>query len=58
MDKSIRVIPKVRKIQHQNLEFGHTHGEIEKDTAKTYISIQGGMKPKKPFEFHPVFPFS
>jgi len=58
MDKSIRVIRKIRKVQHQNLEFGHTHGEIFKNPVKKYTSIQWGMKLQKPSEFHPVFPFS
>jgi hypothetical protein len=58
MDQSTRVTRKVRKIQHQNPEFGHTHGEITKNPPKKYISIQRGMKLKKPSEFHPVFPFS
>jgi hypothetical protein len=44
----IRVIRKVRKTQHQNPEFGHTPGEIQKEPAKKYISIQLGMKLKKP----------
>jgi len=41
---------KVRKTQHQNPEFGHTQGEIQKKKkpAKKYISIQGGMKLRKP----------
>jgi hypothetical protein len=44
-----RVIPKVRKTQHQNPEFGHTQGgEIKKNPAKKYISIQRGMKLRKP----------
>jgi hypothetical protein len=45
-----KVIHKVRKTQHQNPEFGHTEGgEIFfLKTAKKYISIQGGMKLKKP----------
>jgi hypothetical protein len=42
----IRVIRKVRKTQ--NPEFGHTQGEIQKKPAKQYISIQGGMKLRKP----------
>jgi hypothetical protein len=34
---------------HQNPEFGHTEGgEIQKKTAKKYISIQRGMKLRKP----------
>jgi hypothetical protein len=44
----IRVIRKVRKTQHQNPEFGHTQGEIKKKPAKQYISIQRGMKLRKP----------
>jgi hypothetical protein len=44
-----KVICKVRKTQHQNPEFGHTEGgEIQKKTAKKYISIQRGMKLRKP----------
>jgi hypothetical protein len=39
----IRVIRKVRKTQHQNPEFGHTQGEIQKkNLQKKYISTQGG----------------
>jgi hypothetical protein len=44
----IRVIRKVRKTQHQNREFGHTQGEIKTKPAKKYISIQRGMKLRKP----------
>jgi hypothetical protein len=44
----IRVIRKVRKTQHQNPEFGHTQGEILKKPAQKYISIQWGMKLRKP----------
>jgi hypothetical protein len=44
----IRDIRKVRKRQHQYPEFGHTQGEIKKKPAKKYISIQGGMKLRKP----------
>jgi hypothetical protein len=36
-----RDIHKVRNIQHQYPEFGHTQGEIQKNPAKIYISIQG-----------------
>jgi hypothetical protein len=43
-----RVIHKVRKRQHQNPEFGHTQCEINKKLAKKYISIQRGMKLRKP----------
>jgi hypothetical protein len=43
-----RVIRKVRKTQHQNPEFGDTQGEIKKNLAKKYISIQRGMKLRKP----------
>jgi hypothetical protein len=39
--KHIRVIRKVRKTQHWNPEFGHTHGEIQKKPAKRYISNRG-----------------
>jgi hypothetical protein len=47
--RSTRVIRKVRKTQHQNPEFGHTQGEIQKKpAAEKYISIQGGMKFTKP----------
>ncbi len=55
----IRDIRKVRKRQHQYPEFGHTGGEIKNKPAKKYISIQPGVKLRKPFwwfpEFHPVF---
>ncbi len=44
----IRVIRKVRKTEHQNPEFGHIQGEIKKKPAKKYISIQQGMKLRKP----------
>ncbi len=44
----IRVIRKVRKTQHQNPQFGHTQVGIFKKLAKKYISIQGGMKLRKP----------
>jgi hypothetical protein len=43
-----RVIRKVRKTQHRNLEFGHTYGEIQRKPAKKYINIQGAMKLRKP----------
>jgi len=46
--QNIRDICKVRKAQQHNLEFGHTQGEIKKKTAKKYISIQLGMKLRKP----------
>jgi hypothetical protein len=45
---NIGVIRKVRKTQHQNLEFGHTQGEVQKKPAKKFISIQRGMKLRKP----------
>jgi len=32
----------------QNHEFDHTQGEIQKKPAKKYISIQQGMKLRKP----------
>jgi len=44
----VRVISKVRNIQHQNPEFGHTQGEIQKKHCKKYISIQWGMKLRIP----------
>ncbi len=55
-------IRKLRKRQHQYPEFGHTQGEIKKKPAKKYVSIQGGMKLRKPSilmvpEFHLVFLF-
>jgi hypothetical protein len=43
-----RVIHKVRKTQHQNPEFGHTQGELQKKPAKKYISSRRGMKLRKP----------
>ncbi len=46
--QKIKVIHKVRKTQQQNPEFGHTQGEIKKKPAKKYISIQLGMKLRKP----------
>jgi hypothetical protein len=45
---TLEVSIKVRKTQHQNPEFGHTQGEIKKKPPKKYISIQGGMKLRKP----------
>jgi hypothetical protein len=59
-----RDIHKVRKRQHQYPEFGHSKGEIpKKNLQKEYISIQGGVKLRKPSilmipEFHSVFLFS
>jgi len=58
-------ICKLRKRQHQYPEFGHTQGEIKKKPAKKYVSIQGGLKLRKPSkpsilmvpEFHFVFLF-
>jgi hypothetical protein len=44
----ISVIRKERKTQHHNPEFGHTEGEIFLKTAKKYMSIQGGIKLRKP----------
>jgi hypothetical protein len=46
--QKIKVIHKVRKTQQQNPEFGHTQGEIKKKPAKKNISIQLGMKLRKP----------
>jgi hypothetical protein len=42
------VFLKVVKKEHQNPEFGHTQGEIKQKPAKKYISIQRGMKLRKP----------
>jgi hypothetical protein len=36
------------KIQHQNPEFGHTWVRFLKKAANKYISIQGGLKFRKP----------
>jgi len=45
----IRVIREVPKTQHQNPDFGHTQGEIQKKKPpKEYMSIQGGMELRKP----------
>jgi hypothetical protein len=41
---TVELSVKVRKTQHQNPEFGHTQGEI----AKKHVTIQGGMKLRKP----------
>ncbi len=49
------IIRKVRKRQHQYPEFGHTQGEIKKKPAKKYISIQGGLKLRKPSEIFDGF---
>jgi hypothetical protein len=46
--RNSRVIREIRKTQHQNPEFGHTQVEILKKPSKKYISIQGGMKLRKP----------
>jgi hypothetical protein len=48
---SIRVIHQVIKTHHQNPEIGHTQGEIFKKPAKKYISIERGMKLRKPLIF-------
>jgi hypothetical protein len=39
---------KVRQTPHQNPEFGRTQGEIQKKPARKYISIQEGVKLRKP----------
>jgi hypothetical protein len=57
-----RDLRKVSKRQHQYPQFGHTQGEIEKKPAKKYISIQLGVKLRKPSilmvpEFHLSFFF-
>jgi hypothetical protein len=48
---SIRIICKVRKTLHQNLEFDHTQFEIQEKPARKYISIQQGMKFHKTINF-------
>jgi hypothetical protein len=45
---NIRVISKVRQTQHQNPEFRHAQGDIKKKPATKYISVQWGMKLRKP----------
>jgi hypothetical protein len=38
-----RVIPKVRKTQHQNPEFSHTQDEIQKkNLRKSTLAFKGG----------------
>jgi hypothetical protein len=55
---------KVRKRQHQYLEFGHTQGEIQNNLQKsTLLAFNAGVKFRKPSilavpQFHPVFLFS
>jgi hypothetical protein len=44
----IRVIRKEKHGSTRTLEFDHTQGENKKQPAKKYISIQGGMKLRKP----------
>jgi di/tripeptidase len=54
----IRVMHKVRKTEHQNPEFGHTQGEIQKKTCKKvrktqhqnpeFGHTQGEIQKKKP----------
>ncbi len=46
-------IRKVTKTQHQNLEFGHTQGEIFKNLQKNTLTFkgEGGRKLRKPFSF-------
>jgi hypothetical protein len=61
---NIRVIPKVRKTQHQNPEFGNTQDEIQKkNLQKSTLAFNGGWNSENhqfwwEIEFHPVFPFS
>jgi hypothetical protein len=38
-DKTNRVICKVRKTRHQNPEFGHTQGEIQKTLQKSTLAF-------------------
>jgi hypothetical protein len=56
----VRVCRKVRKTWYQNPEFGRKPGEIQKQAAKQYISLQGGSNSDMHHflcqtEFHPVF---
>jgi hypothetical protein len=44
----IELSRKVRQRQHRNPEFRHTQGEIQKKPAEKYISIQAGVKLRKP----------
>ncbi len=50
-----RVICKVRKTQHQNPEFGHTQGEIQKkNLQKSTLAFQqggGGVEAQKTINF-------
>ncbi len=47
-----RVIRKVRKTQHQNPEFGHTQGEIQKNLQKSTLAFQqGGVETHKTINF-------
>jgi hypothetical protein len=39
--QNMRVIHKVRKTQHQNPEFGHTQGEIQKNLQKSTLASTG-----------------
>ncbi len=60
----IRDMRKVRKTQHQNPEFGHKPGEIEKKPTKKCTRVQGAGERNsenhqfwKETEFYLVFPF-
>jgi len=52
----IGLISKVRKTQHQNPEFGHTEGEIQKKPAKKKLGIQR-CETQKTINFHLSFLF-
>ncbi len=59
-DDILEISVKSGKDSTSSPEFGHTKGEIQKNVAKKYISIQRGVKLRKPSilmvpEFHPVF---
>jgi hypothetical protein len=45
------IIHKVSKTQHQNLEFGHTQGEIQRKPAKKYISNSTWDETQKTINF-------
>jgi len=45
-------------VKHQYPEFGHTPGEIQKKPAKKYITIQPGVKLRKPSRWFLSFTLS
>jgi hypothetical protein len=57
------MLTKRKSKQFHKVRFKKSQGEIQKNSAKKYISIQGGVELKKPSilmvpEFHPFFFFS